>query len=370
MPAVALTLLAGLLGLLALEETRVDVEPPTRDYYAYVCAESEDEVYLVRFGPGGVAIDETIQVGSFPAEIEGPHGVNVSPAGDFWYVSISHGQPFGSIHKYSTATNEWEESADVGMFPATLDVSRSTGLLYVVNSDFYGDHVTSTISVVETQTMTEVAQVPSGVMPHGARLSSDGKLLYSVNMMSDELIELDALRFEIKRRLPLGGAAANEGGAHAGHAGHGDGAMVMQIEPSWVSKPTADGKVYVTGLSAAKVFEVDLAAWRVVRTFETPPGPYNVAITPDGTTMVVTYKKSDAVGIWDLASGQETARIETTRRIPHGVAITGDGRYGFVTVEGVGGEPGVVEIVDLRAGQRVGTLEVGKQAGGVAVWER
>ena len=39
------------------------------------------------------------------------------------------------------------------------------------------------------------------------------------------------------------------------------------------------------------------------------------------------------------------------------------GRYAFVTVEGVGGEPGIVEVIDLDTYERVGRAEIGKQAG-------
>jgi hypothetical protein len=51
------------------------------------------------------------------------------------------------------------------------------------------------------------------------------------------------------------------------------------------------------------------------------------------------------------------------------VAITTDGRYAFVTIEGVGGEPGGLEIYDIETRERVGDVEVGKQAGGVAFWK-
>jgi DNA-binding beta-propeller fold protein YncE len=353
--------------LLGAAPPEADREPPTRDYWAYVCAESEDEVALVRFGPQGAQVARTIQVGTFPAEIEGPHGIAVSPSGRFWYVSISHGMPFGTIHKFATGTDEWEGDATVGMFPATLDVAGTTGLLYVVNSDFFGDHRPSTISVVETATMTEVRQIPTGTMPHGARLSADGTRFYSVNMMDDELVEVDALRFEVSRRLQLAAGATDPHG-HGGHAAHQGPAG--RVEPAWVSPPTASGKVYVTALSGNEILEVDLAPFSVSRRFPSGVGPYNLAVTPDERLLVVTYKKSDAVGFWDLASGVEVARVATTRRIPHGVAITTDGRYSFVTVEGVGGEPGVVEIFDNRSFERVGLVEVGKQAGGVAVWER
>lgn len=386
---------------IAVASESVDAQPPSRDYFAYVCAESEDIVYLVRFGPSGFDIVKEIQVGTFPAEIEGPHGINVSPDGRSWYVSVAHGQPFGTIHKYSTGDDEWLGDAKVGMFPATLDVSGSTGLLYVVNSDFYGDHAPSTISVVDTRSMTEVAQIDTGAMPHGARLDPKGRTLYSVNMMDDELVEVDALRFAIKRRLALGsgGHGGHDVGAHDPHAGmhgesnqHADHAahgaatqataeggkmarhegMAMKaptVEPAWVSKPTADGRLYVAALSGNAVLEIDLDKWEVRRRFETPPGPYNVAVHPESNLLVATYKKSHKVGFWDLATGEEIAQLETSRRIPHGVVITPDGRFSMVTVEGVGGEPGVVEVFDNRALVRVGSLEIGKQAGGIALWE-
>lgn len=353
-----------------------DLTPPSREYYAYVCAESEDEVALVRFGPSGIEVTKTITVGSFPAETEGPHGINISPGGRYWYVSIAHGNPFGSIHKYETGTDEWLGDVRVGMFPATLDVAATTGLLFVVNSDFYGDHVPSTISVVETATMTEIAQFESGTMPHGARFSRDGRTLYSVNMMDDELVEVDALRFEVGRRLKLG----QTGDAAGGHKGHGDHADVStghgahgqpSVEPSWVTPPTSDGLIYITALSGNAIYEVDTGDWKVSRRLETPaPGPYNAAVAPDERLLVVTYKKGDSVGFWDLEEGREVARVSTTRRIPHGVAITSDGRFSLVTVEGVGGEPGVVEVYDNGAFRRVAQIDIGKQAGGIALWER
>ena len=373
--AAPVALVAGAAAVVpAPGRAETDPVPPSRNYYAYVCAESEDEVSVIRFGPSGIDVAKTIRVGSFPAEIEGPHGINISAGGRYWYVSIAHGNPFGSIHKYETGTDEWLGDVKVGMFPATLDIAATTGLLFVVNSDFYGDHVPSTISVVETSSMTEIAQFTSGTMPHGARLSRDGRKLYSVNMMDDELVEVDALRFEVGRRLKLGAkaglsAAHGDHGDHQTAASHGGAHAGGAVEPSWVTPPTADGLVYITALSGNAIYEVDTGEWKVTRRFDTPAGPYNAAVGPDESLLVVTYKKSDSIGFWDLETGSEVARLDTTRRIPHGVAITSDGRFSLVTVEGIGGEPGVVEVYDNGALRRVAQIDIGKQAGGIALWE-
>jgi DNA-binding beta-propeller fold protein YncE len=49
--------------------------------------------------------------------------------------------------------------------------------------------------------------------------------------------------------------------------------------------------------------------------------------------------------------------------------ISPDGRYAFVTQEGVGAEPGTVDVIDLRALARVASVNVGQQAGGIDLWK-
>jgi DNA-binding beta-propeller fold protein YncE len=352
-----------------------------RHYYMYVCAESEDEVAKARFSPDtGFELIENVKVGTFPAEIEGPHGIFVSADGGHWYLSLSHGFPFGSIHKYSTETDEWIGGVTVGMFPATLAVSPTTGFLYVVNFDLYGEMKPSTVSVVDTRSMSEIAQIDTGIMPHGMRMNAAGSRAYSVSMMDDELVEYDVFAMEKTRVLALsehapsaiamqqamGGVAAHGGGGHADMAMHN---MADMVKPTWVTEPTAAGKAYVACNGKAFIQEIDLEKWEIGRKFEAGKGVYNLAVSPDAKTLVATNKGDRSIGIYDLEKGEEVARPSTTRPIPHGVVISPDGRYAFVSVEGIGGEPGTIEAYDLGTRQRVGSLEIGKQAGGIALWK-
>lgn len=333
--------------LIACAEGAETATRPSHSYFVYVAAESDDEVSVVRFGPGGMEVVKTVAVGSFPVEIEGPHGLNVDPNGRYWYVSIAHGLPYGSVHKYETGTDQWLGDVTLGLFPATLDVSPSSGLVFAVNFNLHGPLEPSSISVVEAETMTEVARIESGIRPHGGRFNRDGSLFYTVNMMECELVEFDAYGFEITRRLPLGAG----------------------VMPTWVTQPSPSGKVYVTGNNVATIFEVDLASWRIERRFETGSGPYNLGLSPDGSTLVATYKEADAVGFWNLETGREMVRVVTSRTIPHGVVMTPDGEYAFVTLEGVGDDPGTVEVYRVATGERMGAVDVGKQAGGIAFWK-
>ena len=183
-------------------------------YYMYVCAESDDEVSVVRFDGHEAVVQENISVGVIPVEIEGPHGITVSPDGEYWYLSMAHGKPFGHVYKYSTSDNEVLGRVELDYFPATMQVSPSTGMLYVVNFNLHGDHVPSSVSVVDPESMTEIERITTGVMPHGSRLSPDGMYHYSVAMMSGELFEIDALSLEITRRLDVGKSADMDGKMH------------------------------------------------------------------------------------------------------------------------------------------------------------
>ena len=79
-------LAAGSLAGPAAPAASAEPDGPARTYYVYAAAESDDEVAVVRYGPGGAEVVKTVAVGSYPAEIEGPHGLAVDPDGRHWYV--------------------------------------------------------------------------------------------------------------------------------------------------------------------------------------------------------------------------------------------------------------------------------------------
>jgi hypothetical protein len=75
--------------------------PPTANYWVYVGAESADLLQRLRFGPGGFVVEKTIQAGEFLADIEGPHGLQISRDGKWMFVSTGHGNPDGKFWKYA-----------------------------------------------------------------------------------------------------------------------------------------------------------------------------------------------------------------------------------------------------------------------------
>ena len=359
-----------------------------QNYYIYATAESEDEVAVVRFDGEKAEAIETIPVGTMPTEIEGPHGITVGPDGEYWYLSIAHGFPYGKLLKFETGTNKLVGETELGIFPASMQISEATGLLYVVNFNLHGKMVPSTVSVVDPETMTELTKVTTGAMPHGSRLSPDGMFHYSVAMMSGELFEIDALDMKVNRTLELDQPMKmdNMGGMDHSHHNmdHSSHDMSMggmsemsakkpmkhsKVKPTWVIPHPKQPKAYVAGNGIAEVLEVDLDEWKITRRFPGGKGPYNVEISPNGKLLVVTYKTDAQTGIWNLAEGKELARIPNSRKVAHGIAISPDNKYAFVTVEGIGAEPGSVDVIDLQKLEKVATAEIGKQAGGIAFWK-
>lgn len=356
-------------------------EPPTREYRAIVVSESVDEIAHIDFGPAGARVERVAPVGMSLIDPDGPHGVAIAPDGAHYYVSTAHGLPGGNLWKFRTADDAPLGRATLGPFPATAQVSPDGYYVWAVNFNLHGDMVTSSVSVVEAGEMIEIARIPTCTMPHGSRLNASGTRHYSVCMMDEMLVEIDAQRFEVARHFVvtagkergMSGAPPRRGSdAHAGHDAGGHGMEPQAVgdvtcSPTW-AQPSPDGtRVWVACNKSSELVEVDVASWTLRRRIPAGDGIYNLAITRDGSRIVATNKRGQSVSVFDAQTGRELARIPTTRRVVHGAAISADDRYAFISNEGVGSEKSTVDIIDLRALRRVASVEVGQQAGGIDV---
>jgi DNA-binding beta-propeller fold protein YncE len=109
-----------------------------------------------------------------------------------------------------------------------------------------------------------------------------------------------------------------------------------------------------------------VASWKLTRRIPARQGIYNLAVTSDGR-LVATNRRDQSASVFDIRTGKETAVVRLPRKAAHGVVISPDQRYAFVSVEGVGAEPGTVVMIDLSSGKISATAEVAPQAGGIDV---
>lgn len=387
---------------------------PEQDYLVYVLSESADRISLIRFGPKGARVERDFETGSMPADIDGPHGIAVSPDRQFYYVSLAHGRPNGSVWKYRSSDDTVVARVPLGLFPATMDLTPDGQFLYVVNFNLHGDMVPSSVSVVATEPMAEIARIKTCTMPHGSRLNPQGTKQYSACMMDDMLVEIDTSTLKVSRHFLLtkgsemgmsgapkegmsgmsmsnaGGAAGGsgpQGGANAmpGMPGHAGPAAIQgrggtrdagghgmeppkpgdnSCSPTWAQPSTDGSSVYVACNKSSEIVEVDAATWKLKRRIPARPGVYNLAATKDNR-LIATNKRDQSVSVYDLKTGKELARLPTKRKVLHGAVVSPDNRYAFVSVEGIGSEPGTVEIIDLEALRTVATVDVAQEAAGI-----
>ena len=358
----------------AIKEKRTE-----QDYLVYVLSEAADKISLIRFGPFGAKIEREINTGLMEPDIDGPHGIAISPDRENYYVSLGHGRPFGAVWKYSTGDEKVVGKVTLGNFPASMDISPDGNLLYVVNFNLHGDMVPSSVSVVLTAEMLEIKRIETCTMPHGSRLNPQGTKHYSACMMDEMLIEIDTGSLKVSRYYMLTRGKESGGSGpvpkrmsdHSNHSSNGEGHGLaspkpgdLSCSPTWAQTSRDGSMVYVACNKSSEIVEIDAKNWKITRRIDAGPGAYNLAVTKNGR-LIVTNKRGPSVSVFDLKSGKELARIPTKHKVVHGVVVAPDDRYAFISVEGVGSEPGTVEIIDLSELKTVAVVEVAQQAAGI-----
>lgn len=367
--------------ILAVPDTMPTSKAP---FSLYVASESADIVTRIEVGPLGWRKVREIPVGILPADPDGPHHIAVSPDGRSWYVSIAHGTPWGSVWKYATGSDTLLGRVSVGMFPTTVGLSPDGEWAFVPNSDFHGDRGgQNSISVLFTGELRQVTEIRACDMPHGSRVSHAGTVVYIACMMSDELVLIDPSTLAITRRVPLGSGRPMSAAEHARMGASPDSAAANRAPgagsstlsgqnpdclATYVSVSPDDRLVYLACSHGNEVQVRDAVTLAAVRRLPTGEGAYNVEPSPDGRWLLVTNKKAQSVSVFDTQTWAEAARIPTSKRMPHGIAYSPDGRYAFVSQESAGNDPGAVDAIDLSTLTRIASLPLPLQPTGIAVW--
>jgi DNA-binding beta-propeller fold protein YncE len=357
-------------------------------YRVGVVSESGDIVSWFKPGAGTLTPDRVVPVGIMPADIDGPHNLAVSPDNKYYYISIAHGTPFGSLWKMDARGDSLLGRAPLEMFPTTIGLTPDGELAFVANSDFHGDHPRmNVVTVVHTPSMTTITQLPACDMPHGVKSNHAGTFVYVSCMNSDELLEIEVATLRITRRAKTGSghdmnAMAGMDHAAMNHAPNpasqasappppapaagGDGSCA----PTFVSVSADDKTLYAACNHGNSLQVWDAASLTKTREIPLGQGAYNVEPSPDGKWIIVTNKKDKSFSLIDGVTLTELVRIPTTKKIVHGVAYSPDGKYAFITQESIGADPGAIDMLDLSTRKVVTSVPVPAQPTGVAIWRK
>lgn len=226
-------------------------------------------------------------------------------------------------------------SVVVGSHPAHV-VADETGLRAFVTNG--GDN---TVSVIDLETYSVVAEIGTGASPHGQRVSPDGTELYVADAGGDtvSVIDLDSLRESA--RISVGRAPVQVGF-------------------------TPDGRrAYVSLRDDDMVAVLDTATRDVVSKIAVGNGPIQLHATADGRFVYVANQGTETspgetVSVIDTTSLTVVSTIRTGAGT-HGVAVSDEGGLVFVTNI----YANTVSVIDSRLNSVVATFDVGRGPNGV-----
>ena len=288
-----------------------------------------------------------------------PHNVQVSPDGRWAWVTINSeiarkekdaakhpGMPreeheamdeVGQAWVVDTATDHVVAKVAVGKHPAHVVLSPDGRFAYVTNG---GD---DTVSVVDASTRTTIATIPVGAYPHGIRVSPDGREAYVANLKGGAVSVIDT-----EARKEVAKITVGKGPAQVGF--------------------TPDGRTAFVSLSQENaVAVIDPTTRTVMKKVPVGTIPIQVYATPDSQLLFVANQGSKkvpgrTVSVIDLVR-LEVAKTVETGRGAHGVVVTTDGRYAFVTNTYANN----VSVIEVAGRKVVATVPVGKGPNGISV---
>ena len=227
----------------------------------------------------------------------GPHGIAVTPNGQYLYVTNFYGNnpPSNRVWVINTATNTIVQTIAVGSFPHGIALNASGTRAYVANA-FSND-----VSVIDTVANAVVATIPVGAVPHGVAVSPDGALVYVTNYDSGTVSAINATTNTVTATIPLATAFVE------GVVFSADGALA-----------------YVCHQHSNFLSIIDTAASLVVGTVTVGTNPFGLELTPNGKHLYVANQNSQSVSVVSTVTNAAVATISAPAgSFPLDVAFVG-----------------------------------------------
>ncbi len=326
----------------------------------FVTNQAEDLVTVIDIATNLVA--RYIQAGVpnvFIQPPSAPHNITVDREHGYYYVNLVAA---GKVLKYSLSDNTLIGEVSGILSPTQVALS-STGDTAFVAQFASG---TTAIRMFNTQTMQLYGQQigsPFLNKPHGVQITPDKKQLWVTGNLSDNILvvnlnDLSTSLIQLNNQPP------------------GTGGVLL----SYQTVMTSDNKyVYVSCQESDEVRVIDRDSMKVVKVISVGMWPLILAISPDNAHVYSANRNSNDVSVIRTSDNTVETTIANVGPNPHGIDITMDGHYAYVSCENVtsiipphhpttGSKvPGFVSVIDLTSNQVIKTFEVGAFAAGVAV---
>lgn len=207
---------------------------------------------------------------------------------------------------------------------------------------FVSDSDHNAIAVFDLEQRSRIGTIKTGKYPHGLRLSPDGREIYVANVKDGSVSVINVASLQESARIAVGRAPVQVGF-------------------------TPDGKHSYVSLSAEnKVAIIDTVQRKLSGKIAVGNTPIQLFATPDGKQIYVANQGSskrpdNRVSVIDPAKRTVVATLRTGAGA-HGVAISGDGSYAFVSNI----EDGTFSVIDTATNQVIATHKVGAGPNGIS----
>jgi len=284
------------------------------------------------------------------SEVDEPHGVATARDGKHWYLTLSHGEP--TFWKFERVGDRLVGRVALGL-PGASRIGLTPDGRHAFVPDYFrsGEGRTSGLAVVSLDRLEVVARPAVCPAPHDAEPDPTGHRVAVACSLSDELVILDAARFSEIGRF------------HVDHVPGPPGAP--RLKPLNVAWSPGGDTLYVSLHLAAEV-RAFLVDGTLLGTVAVGAGPMQIALTPDGGTLVVANRLDRSVSLVDVQRLEERGRVSIDRAHPHGVTLDDRGQWAFVTCEGEAGATGGVVAIGIADGLVRWSVAAGVYTLGVA----
>jgi YVTN family beta-propeller protein len=224
------------------------------------------------------------------------------------------------------------------------------------------------------QLTPEGAQVTLGNLPTGGAVTADGQFLWTVSagFASNDVRIVDTAQRRVCQTLSLPGASGGIALDSVHRLAYVSGLANSRWQPSKNGMPGAKGNNVLVYSWAATCGQA-----RLVRVIPVPPQPgapdvqafpppraglagaisswpQKLAVSPDGTRLLVPLNLANSAAIVDL-NHSDQVRYVPVGSYPFGAAIVPGGKVGLVTNEAAG----TLSVVDLQRGVKLTDIAVG-----------
>lgn len=272
-----------------------------------------------------------------------PHHVVAEPDGSYWYVSL-----IGENRVLKMDADHGLVAAAEFEAPGMLELDPEGDRLYVGRS-MSAVNPPSRIGIIRRSDMSVEELDVVFPRPHALALAPGGQVLYTASLALNRFAAVRPALEEVE-------LVDVEGPHHT--------LVQFAVSP--------DGRWMVgTGEMTGRMLVFDLSG---------PGGPSQVAevavgqrpwhpvFTPDGGHVYVGNKGSNTVSVVEVGSWTETAALRHEGLdLPHGSAVTPDGRWVFISSNGSDGAPGSVAVIDTSGPEVVDVVPVGRNAAGLGL---